>query len=80
MTTIPTIEAETEDLGTHVELCAQRYRELDHRLTNLESKIDRIDAKVDAFRLEMKKTVVITGGTIITSVITTLGVILVKFL
>jgi len=80
MTTLPTINAESDDLATHVELCAARYRELDQRLGNLESKIDRIDLKVDAFRMEMKKTLVITAGTIITSVITTLGVILVKFL
>jgi hypothetical protein len=80
MTTISTIEAESESLSTHVELCAQRYRELDSRLGNLESKIDRIDTKVDDFRTEMKKTLIITGGTILTSVITTLGVVLVKLL
>lgn len=80
MTTLPTINAESESLATHVELCAARYRELDQRLVNLETKIDRIDTKVDEFRVEMKKTLIITAGTIVTSVITTLGVILIKFL
>jgi L-rhamnose isomerase len=80
MSTLSTIEAESQSLGTHVELCAQRYKSLDERLTNLESKIDRIDTKVDEFRVEMKKTLIITAGTIVTSVITTLGVILIKFL
>jgi len=80
MNPIPTIDAESLSLATHVELCSARYSQLDSRLSNLESKIDRIDTKVDDFRTEMKKTLIITGGTIVTTVITTLGVVLVKLL
>lgn len=80
MNTLPTIDIENEDLQTHVELCAQRYKELDKRLGNLEEKVDLIYNKVDQFRTEMKKTLIITAGSIITAMITTLGVILTKII
>jgi uncharacterized membrane protein len=36
MTDIRTIEAEREDLRTHVELCSQRYQAVDQRLARIE--------------------------------------------
>lgn len=80
MTTLTPIDAESQDLKTHVDICAYRYRELDTRLTNLESKIDGIGLKVDGFRAEMKKTIIVTSGSVVVAVITTLGVILSKMI
>lgn len=36
MSEIPTIEAEREDLRTHVELCSQRYLAVAQRLARIE--------------------------------------------
>lgn len=80
MTTTPTIPAESEDLKTHVDLCETRYRELDKKLCHLDSKVSEISQKVDDFRIEFKKILVITAGSIITSIITAFGVILVKLI
>jgi tetrahydromethanopterin S-methyltransferase subunit G len=79
MNSFNTIKAESEDLATHVELCAQRYKELDDRLDKLESKVDRIVETMNNFKSDIKKTLITTGGTIIVTLITTLGVIYTKF-
>jgi hypothetical protein len=35
-------------LEDHEELCAQRYAEVDRRLTSVENKIDKLSEKLDA--------------------------------
>lgn len=35
------------DLSHHEEICAQRYLEVDRRLTNVEDKLDKLSDKID---------------------------------
>jgi peptidoglycan hydrolase CwlO-like protein len=76
MSVIQTIDAETNNLETHVELCAQRYEALDNRLVKVESKIDDVHAKVDSLHSDLWKVLIGTAGTVLVSIITTIGVIL----
>jgi len=69
MNTLPTIEAERDNLATHVELCAERYANLDERMGKLESKVDSLVAKVDSVKAELNRTLIATGGTIVVALI-----------
>lgn len=75
MTSIATIAAEKEDLSTHVDLCAERYKELDHRLGSVEHKLDTITERVDIIKNEFKKNLIGAVATIIVALIGTCGTI-----
>jgi hypothetical protein len=76
MSTIQTIDAESTSLETHVELCAQRYEALDQRLVGMESKVDALSKKVESLHADLWKVLIGTMGTVVVSIITTIGVIL----
>lgn len=76
MNSIAPIDAEREDLSTHVDLCAQRYKELDNRLEKLENKMDHIDNKLDSYKSTIITTCIATAGSIIVAVVGLVGVIL----
>ena len=38
----------SSSLQDHEEICAQRYEEIDRRMTSLEEKLDRLSDKIDA--------------------------------
>lgn len=78
MNSIRTVEKESSDLALHVDLCAQRYNDLDHRLGNLESKVDDISENVNKLRSDQWKVLITTVGTVVASVISLLIVLLVK--
>jgi hypothetical protein len=73
------IEAESEDLKIHTELCAQRYSNLDQRLTNVESKVDTLTNKVEQQHNDITKTLIGTGGTIVVAIISAVGLVLNHF-
>jgi len=50
-----TTEIEKKSLEAHVELCAERYRQLDHRLETLTEKITALHANVDRLAGTMHK-------------------------
>lgn len=76
--TIPNFEEEETDLGLHVKLCAERYKNLDSRLNSLENKVDEISIKVDSFRQDMVKALIATAGTIVVAVIGAVVTIITK--
>lgn len=78
MITIDTLEQERTDLDLHVDLCAQRYHELDRRLTIVEEKIDLVAKKIDSNKSDLMKAFIATAGTIVVSVIGLVGVILTR--
>jgi uncharacterized protein YhaN len=47
--TIETIEQESEDLPTHVSLCAQRYHALETRLDKVEQRLDELAITVKEY-------------------------------
>ena len=79
MIAIATVDQESQDLDLHVQLCAQRYAELDSRLTSLEVKTDLILAEIRQNKTEMTKIMIGTAGTVIASVLALIVTILIKF-
>lgn len=68
MTILGSTTNEKRSLAAHVDLCAQRYANLDERMNNLEqktdkieAKLDRIDEKIDEFKTEIAS-MLIRGG------------------
>jgi predicted PP-loop superfamily ATPase len=69
MSSIPTIAAEKASLETHVDLCAERYKELDSRLESVEQKIDAVVERVDSIGSEFKKSLVNAVATIMVALL-----------
>ena len=75
MNVFPLLGKEKEDLGVHVDICAERYKGLDERLTKVEKKIDELHSTVQSLRTELTKTLIATAGTIVVALIGCAGVI-----
>jgi predicted nucleic acid-binding Zn-ribbon protein len=39
-----TTAIERENLEAHVELCAERYKQLEHKLTDVEQRLDKVES------------------------------------
>ena len=78
MNYIDTMDKEKTDLELHVDLCAERYAELDRRLGKMETLIQGVISKIDTNREFIIKTCIATAGSIIVAVIGLAGVILTK--
>lgn len=71
-------EIEKENLEAHVELCAQRYEQLDRRLTSIEGKVSTLQKTIEDSHLSTIKVLIGTAGTVIVGVLSLIGVILAK--
>lgn len=60
---------ESEDLEMHVNLCAERYHQLDSRLLNLENEISTIKTEIKSSNDSIKTTVITTAGAIIVAIL-----------
>jgi chaperonin cofactor prefoldin len=76
MNVFPLLGKEKEDLSIHVDICAERYKGLDERLTTVEKKIDEVHNTVQSVRSDLTKTLVATGGTIVVALIGCAGIII----
>ena len=74
-----TTEIEKENLEAHVELCAERYKQLETRLSNIETKVSTLADLVEKGQMSMIKVLIGTSGTVVAGVISTLIIILTKF-
>lgn len=75
MSSLPTIAAEKQDLSTHVDLCAERYKELDFRLGSVEKKLDKLTERVDNIGAEFKRNLLSAVATIIVGLLGSVGTI-----
>ena len=71
---------EKTNLEAHVDLCQQRYMNLDNRLLKVESKLEKIDSDLSDIKVmlkasQAKQTHILLGisGAIITVLIATVG-------
>lgn len=74
-----TTQLERENLEAHVDLCAERYKQLEYRLTVIETKVESISESITAGNKSMAKVVIGTGGTVIAALLTTVATILMNF-
>lgn len=71
-------DIEKENLEAHVELCAERYRQLDTRLGGIEKKVSTLQDTIEKSHLNTIKVLIGTAGTVIVGVLSLIGVILTK--
>lgn len=71
-------EIEKENLEAHVELCAERYKQLDTRLSSIEKKVGTLQDTIEKSHLNTVKVLIGTAGTVIVGVLSLIGVILTK--
>lgn len=64
-----TTSLEKQSLEAHVDLCALRYQQLDQRLTNLETKVDKIHEDIVSGQKSLTKVIIGTAGTVIAGVL-----------
>ena len=72
------IDIEKTNLEAHVDLCAQRYDNLDKRLTSIEFKFDKLQELIEKSHNSMAKVIIGTAGTVVTGVLGVLIVMLQK--
>jgi len=70
------IEIEKTNLEAHVDLCAQRYANLDDRLTAIEGKFGDLKQLIEDGHTSMTKVIIGTAGTVVTGVLSVLFVLL----
>lgn len=70
---------EKENLEAHVDLCEQRYRNLESRLTKIEEKVEHIHTDITHGNKSMIKVIIGASGTIVAGLLSTIVVILINF-
>jgi hypothetical protein len=78
MSTGEIIDIEKTNLEAHVDLCAQRYKSLDDRLTSIEGKFGDLKKLIEDGHASMTKVLIGTAGTVITGVLGLVVVVLQK--
>ena len=68
---------ERENLEAHVDLCEQRYNNLELRLSKIETKVEHIPADITNGNKSMVKVIIGATGTIVAGLLSTIVVILV---
>jgi predicted nuclease with TOPRIM domain len=80
-------EIEKESLETHVELCALRYTNLENKLNNLETKVEKLEEHLMFIRDRLanapesaNKNIITIGTALVGALTTGIIVILVNFI
>ena len=76
MSDLPTTDLEKESLEAHVDLCALRYKNLDDRMTKIESKVEEIHDDIKSGNQSMTKVLIGAAGTIVAGLLSTIVVLL----
>lgn len=85
-----TTDIEKENLEAHVELCAERYKNLEHKLDSFEKRMTTVEEHLVAIRNNISqkpaesnnsdKTIISIGTAIIAAMISTITVLLVNYI
>jgi phage shock protein A len=74
-----TTAIERQNLEAHVELCAERYEQLNSRLEIIEDKVEDLSKKIVESQSSMSKVIIGATATIIAGLLSTVVTILIKF-
>ena len=74
-----TTNLEKSSLEAHVDLCAMRYRQLDLRLSVLETKMDAVQKEIIDGQRSMKTVIINSAGAIVVSLVGVIATVLMKF-
>ena len=73
-----TTKLEKENLEAHVDLCEQRYQQLEGRLSKIEEKVEHIHRDITEGQASMTKVLIGTAGTVVASLVSIVIVILLQ--
>lgn len=79
MSDIRTTQLERENLEAHVDLCAERYHQLESRLTAIEKKVEQLGQSIEESRSSMAKVIIGATATIIAGLLSVVVTVLMKF-
>lgn len=74
-----TTNLERENLEAHVDLCAERYKQLESRLSIIETKVSELGKAIADSKDSMSKTIIGASATIVSSLLALIVTILLKF-
>ena len=74
-----TTEIEKNNLEAHVELCAERYKQLELRLFTIESKVSVLVDKIENSQSSINKVIIGSTATVVAGLLSTIVTILMKF-
>lgn len=74
-----TTQLERENLEAHVDLCAERYKQLEYRLEVIETKVEQISKDITSGQKSMSKVIIGSTGTIVAALLSTIATILLTF-
>jgi chaperonin cofactor prefoldin len=75
---VSTTNIEKTNLEAHVELCAQRYDQIEVRLDTIESKVGKLQETIEKSHNSMVKVLIGTAGTVLTGVFSVIIVVMNK--
>jgi chaperonin cofactor prefoldin len=75
-----TSSIERENLEAHVELCAERYKQLETRLEIIEVKVSRLQSTIENTHHSTIRVLIGTAGSIVAGILTIMVVVLYKAL
>jgi len=70
---------EKKNLEAHVDLCEQRYKNLETRLESVEVKLEHVHQDITNGNKSMAKVIIGATGTIVAGLLSTIVVILMNF-
>jgi chromosome segregation ATPase len=71
-------DLEKTNLEAHVDLCAERYKGLHDRLSAIEQSLKRISDDMLTSHKSSNKTLIMTAGTVVAGLLSTIVVVLMK--
>lgn len=74
-----TTQLERENLEAHVDLCAERYKQMDYRLSVIEIKVEQISTDIINGQKSMSKVIIGSTGTIVTALLSMIATIIITF-
>lgn len=69
-------DIEKENLEAHVELCAERYAQLERRLGSVEKKVEHLHVDIISGQKSISKVLIGTAGTVVAAALGTITTIL----
>lgn len=79
MSDIRMIEKESQDLGLHVDLCAQRYQQLESRLQAIETKVENLHQDLQRGSKSLAKVIISSTATILAGLMGLVATLIIKF-
>ena len=73
-----TTELEKQNLEAHVDLCSERYKGLHDRLSAIELRLGKMNEDMLVGQKSSKTTIIMTAGTVIAGLLSTMVVLLIK--